>query len=163
MTHTTNLPDETKQLAIKLAQKLKTGGVVALRGELGAGKTTFTQGFAQGLGIKDSVTSPTFILIRSYPIPGKTKGKFFHIDLYRLEDPKQIDGLGLDEVFANPNNIVLIEWAEKLGEQLPSQATKIDLKIISETQREIEVYNHFADCRRSRLQDSADKSLAKCL
>lgn len=128
---------QTQQIASKLAQNFKTqGGVITLRGELGAGKTTFTQGFAKGLGIKDKIISPTFVLIRQHLIPNSAR-VLFHIDLYRLEDKTSLKHLGLEEVFDNPENIVLIEWPEKVKDLLPKKTVKIFLKKISLTERQI--------------------------
>lgn len=134
----TSSPEETQKIAADLARKYQEGGIFALSGPLGAGKTTFIQGFAQGLGIKNRLISPTFILMRQYEIPN-SQGKLFHIDLYRLDKVTDIDSLGLSEIFTNPQNIVLIEWADKLGELLPKNAVKIDLKPISNNERVIEV------------------------
>lgn len=124
---------ETKDLAKKLAKKLS--GIIALTGELGAGKTTFVQGFARGLGIKKKIISPTFVLIRQHQIP-KTKKALYHIDLYRLEDLRE---LGLKEIISDPNNIVLIEWAEKAKKYLPKNTIKVTLEIIGQTERKITV------------------------
>ncbi len=119
---------ETQRVAFNLAQKYRNG-VIALVGELGAGKTTFTQGFARGLGIKDKIISPTFVLIRQH-------GNFYHIDLYRLNDFKD---LGLEEILSNKNNIVLIEWAEKIKDLLPKNTIWIYFKIIKNNKREIKI------------------------
>lgn len=121
----TNSEKETKDLAKKMAKKLN--GIIALMGELGAGKTTFTQGFAEGLGIKEKIISPTFVLIRQHQIP-KTKNMLFHIDLYRLDQIKDIKKLGLDEILSNKNNVVLIEWAEKINDFLPNNTTWVHIK-----------------------------------
>ncbi len=132
----THSAPETQQQAGQIAKKfLQKGGVIALTGELGAGKTTFAQGFAAGLGIKEKIISPTFILMRQHPIPN-TKRVFYHIDLYRLED---IKGLGLEEITNNKENIVLIEWADKL-QTLPENAIKITIEKLSENSRQITVY-----------------------
>ena len=135
----THSATETQELAKNLAQKCRDGAIIALSGPLGAGKTAFTQGFAQGLGISERLISPTFILMRQYNIPNHPHGKLFHIDLYRLENAEEIESLGLEEIFANPQNITLIEWAEKLGQKLPPKAIKIKIKILSKNSREIEV------------------------
>lgn len=136
---TTQSAAQTQKLGKSMAKKYQNGGILALIGLLGAGKTTFTQGFAQGLGIKQRLTSPTFILMREYPIPRNKSGKLYHIDLYRLENTSQMEQLGLAEIFANPKNIVLIEWAEKLGSLLPQKAVKIVFKPLSENSREIKI------------------------
>lgn len=134
----TKSPEETKRVAEDLASKVKRG-IVALTGELGAGKTTFVQGFAQGLGISDKILSPTFVLIRQHKTP---KGNMlYHIDLYRLENPSQLQSLGLEEIFLDPDNLILIEWAEKAESLLPKEAIKISLEKIDEERRIITVTN----------------------
>ena len=139
MIYQTNSPGETQKIAKELAQKYKDGGIFALSGPLGAGKTTFIQGFAQGLGITERLLSPTFVIMRQHEIPKNPEGKLYHIDLYRLDEITEIDSLGLTEIFSNPKNIVFIEWAEKLGKLLTQQAIRIDIKITSENNREISV------------------------
>ena len=130
---------QTQKIAAEIAIKLKSG-VIALTGNLGAGKTTFTQGFAKALGIKDKIISPTFILIRQHQIP-KTKKILYHIDLYRLDDPIDIKSLGIDEIINNSDNLVLIEWAEKIKEYLPKDTIFISIKIIDKNNREIYIEN----------------------
>ncbi len=117
--------NETKALAEELAKKLK-GHIFALTGELGAGKTVFAQGFARGLGIKDKIISPTFVLIRQHKIPHTNK-TLYHIDLYRLENITDLESLGLSEILTDPQSIVLIEWAEKAGQLLPEDTVKINI------------------------------------
>ena len=117
--YTTHSENETKALASKIAQRINSR-VIALTGELGAGKTIFVQGFAKGLGIKDKIISPTYVLIRRHKIPEINK-TLYHIDLYRLESFAE---LGLKEILENPTNIIIIEWAEKLA-SLPKGAAKI--------------------------------------
>jgi tRNA threonylcarbamoyladenosine biosynthesis protein TsaE len=126
--------EETRNFAKNLAKKNKTQ-VVALIGELGYGKTIFAQGFAQGLGIKEKVISPTFILVRAHPIPKKNK-TFYHLDLYRLEQKSEIEHL-VKEILENPNNILLIEWAEKVESILPKNSLRIKLEKVSEFERKI--------------------------
>ena len=115
----TNSEKETRSLAEKLAKNFE--GILALSGDLGAGKTTFVQGFAKGLGIKGKIVSPTFVLIRQHSIPN-SKRFLYHIDLYRIKG--DFKGLGLEEILSSPENIVLMEWAEKL-ENLPKDSKKI--------------------------------------
>lgn len=117
--------NETRKIAKRLAKKI-THGVIALTGELGAGKTIFVQGFAQGAGIKEKIISPTFVLIRQHKIPSGST--LYHVDLYRLDGQKNIEELGLKELMLNPKNIVLIEWAEKAENILPKETTRIDIK-----------------------------------
>ena len=107
---TTHSESETAAVAQELAGKLRAGSVVLLIGDLGAGKTAFVRGLAQGLGIApQEVSSPTFTLIQEYR-GGRLP--FFHVDLYRLDDPREIDDLGLDEL--GVGGVVAIEWADKL-------------------------------------------------
>lgn len=126
---------ETQDFAKNFAEEFKYGGVVALSGDLGAGKTTFAQGFAEGLHITDKITSPTFLIIRQYPIPNR-KNFFYHIDLYRLENI-DLKNSGLEEILGDPSNVVLIEWANKISEDLPKAARKIQLRKVSDVEHEI--------------------------
>ncbi len=129
---------ETQGFANELANEFKDkGGVIALTGELGAGKTTFTQGFAKGLGIQDKIISPTFVLIRQHQVPG-TKQTLYHIDLYRLESSEDFKQLGFTDMLQG-NNIILIEWAEKALHLLKKPYTQITFKKISEDSREITI------------------------
>lgn len=125
---------QTKEVAKKLAKEI-ISGVIALTGELGTGKTTFVQGFAKGLGVKDKIFSPTFVLIRQHKLPDKSM--LYHIDLYRLEGKINIKQSGIKELISNPNNLVLIEWAEKIESSLPKNTTYINIKSLSENKREI--------------------------
>ncbi len=134
-THISNSEEDTKKFAANLAKKI-TSGVIALSGELGAGKTTFVQGFAKGLGIKEKIISPTFVLIRQHKIP-KTSKILYHIDLYRLEDNLHFQNLGLEEIISNPKNLILIEWAEKIAKNLPKNTLQIKLEKKNDTIRSI--------------------------
>ena len=110
MTHTTHSEGETAAVGRELARGMKAGDVVLLHGDLGAGKTAFVGGLAEGLGIaREEVSSPTFTLVQEYRGGRLT---LFHADLYRLNDPREIDDLGLDEVATE--GVLAIEWAEKL-------------------------------------------------
>ncbi|QQG41007.1 MAG: tRNA (adenosine(37)-N6)-threonylcarbamoyltransferase complex ATPase subunit type 1 TsaE [Candidatus Levyibacteriota bacterium] len=111
-----------------------TAKVVALHGDLGGGKTTFTQGIAKGLGIKRRIISPTFVVVRTYKIKFK---KFYHIDLYRIQSLKDIEGLGIEEILENPENIVVIEWAERLGDLLPKKRTDVYFEYLDKNKRRI--------------------------
>jgi tRNA threonylcarbamoyladenosine biosynthesis protein TsaE len=131
----TKSAEETKEFAKDLAKDFLEGGIIALSGDLGAGKTTFAQGFAGGLNIKDKVISPTFLIIRQYPIPTQ-KNWFYHIDLYRLENI-DLKNSGLEEILSDETNVVLIEWADKISEYLPESTKKIELKKINEKEHQI--------------------------
>jgi tRNA threonylcarbamoyladenosine biosynthesis protein TsaE len=106
---------DTVQAGERFAARLVDGDVVFLSGEMGAGKTTFTQGIARGLGIRDTIQSPTFTLISEYS-PGTRGLELVHIDLYRLESDVQIDSLGLDEYLDRYGSVTVIEWPERLAD-----------------------------------------------
>ena len=110
----THSAEETIALGRQLALTLKNARMVILRGTLGAGKTTLVKGIAEGLqaASQDDVTSPTFTLIHEYRGP---EVNLFHVDLYRIDTPRELDTLGLDELFADDGNLVLLEWGEKFS------------------------------------------------
>ena len=114
---------ETAKVGERLASRLKPN-IVCLYGELGSGKTTFTQGFARGLGITTRLLSPTFIIVRRYPIP-KKENLLYHVDLYRLQTISEIEGIGLPEIFADSTAYTIVEWAERLGDSLPKKRLDI--------------------------------------
>lgn len=126
----THNSSETQKYGEKLAEKLKNGGIVCLYGELGAGKTTLVQGIAKGLGIKQRINSPTFIIARKYD-------NFWHIDLYRLNSLEETEAIGIKEILEDTNNIVVIEWPEKIKNILPKHYVEIKLRVVSELEREI--------------------------
>lgn len=118
-------PADTERIAARLAEDLRnrmTGRsaalVVALEGELGAGKTTLVQGIARTLGISSSPKSPTFTLAKEYPIPG-TPYRLVHMDCYRLEGHRDLDALDMHRIWADPSALVLVEWAQRIAEALP--------------------------------------------
>jgi len=125
-----------KEIANNFVNRVVLGGVarksalvVALFGELGTGKTTFTQYVAEVLGIKERVLSPTFILERIYKLDGiKNFDNFIHIDAYRLDNAEDLDPLGWADILKNPKNIIFIEWADKVENILPKDVIKIRLK-----------------------------------
>ena len=147
--YTTYSPAQTKNLAKRFAQGIlkislkKKAIVIALKGELGSGKTTFLQGFAKGLRIKDKILSPTFVLMKKFLIPNSRFliQWFYHIDCYRIKKPEEILFLGFEEIISNPKNIVAIEWAEKVGEILPKESIILGFKIKGEKKREIKIKN----------------------
>ncbi len=111
-----------KKSIIKLNPRIKNALVLALTGDLGTGKTTFAQGFFKALGIKNRVTSPTFILIKNYKPQTINYRLAYHIDCYRIKKPKELLSLGLKEILKNSKNIILIEWAEKIKRFLPKNS-----------------------------------------
>jgi tRNA threonylcarbamoyladenosine biosynthesis protein TsaE len=133
---------DTQILALQIAKKLKGGEIIALEGDLGAGKTTFIQYLAKALGIKNSITSPTFVLMKIYQIKNKEakEKNLVHVDCYRLDDPQELFYLGLEEYLNNPSTIVAIEWADKIKNYLKDFSKVIWLKIVpAKEQRKITV------------------------
>lgn len=126
---------ETEDAACKFAKKIKPGTVILLEGDLGSGKTTFVKGLTEGLGIKrsESVTSPTFVIMRIY----KGKIPVYHFDLYRLESEAELEAIGFDEFVNDVNAVTCVEWPEKAGNLLPSQALRVQLKVTGENDRTI--------------------------
>ena len=114
-------PDDTYEFAYKLGEKLKPGTVIALNGDLGAGKTLFTQGLAAGLGIKDHVNSPTFTIMQIYE-GGRLP--LYHFDVYRIEDPDEMAETGLDD-YIYGDGVTVIEWADYIDELMPEDHIKI--------------------------------------
>ncbi|HVT75150.1 MAG TPA: tRNA (adenosine(37)-N6)-threonylcarbamoyltransferase complex ATPase subunit type 1 TsaE [Candidatus Paceibacterota bacterium] len=116
--------------------------VVALSGDLGAGKTTFTKAFAAALGLSAAdVTSPTFVIEKRFDVGDHAHfRRFIHVDAYRLEKSQEIERLNWRETIADPANLVLIEWPEKIGEALPQNSIRISFRFIDENDREI-VFN----------------------
>src|SRR3990167_6249009 len=110
----TNSNLETKNLGQKFGKSLKSGDIVLLYGDLGAGKTTFVQGLARGLNITDRILSPTFVLLRTHSVPDNDIKILNHIDLYRIEGKEALDSLGLIETIKESGSITIIEWADRL-------------------------------------------------
>lgn len=120
---------ETLAFAKKLAKKLKGGEVIGFVGELGAGKTIFTKGIAQGLGIKNIVNSPTFVLMKIYAVPKhNTIKNLCHIDAYRINKSEEITAVGAQEYMSRPDTITTIEWADKIKKILPQNARSVTIK-----------------------------------
>ncbi len=130
--------EETKKLAQQLAQTLNGGDIVALYGDLGAGKTTFTRFLVEALGFDNRVQSPTFVISRKYQGKGNEKiNKINHIDLYRLTSKEEAAELGLSEYFSEPTSVTLIEWPEILEETLPAKTIKMHFEVTGENERKI--------------------------
>ena len=151
----TKNPSETKKLGKSLAQKIlknspkKGAFALGLEGDLGGGKTTFLQGFARGLGIKQKILSPTFIIMRKFKIPlavrarqnSKSKFKnFYHIDCYRIKKPREILNLGFKEIIADPQNVVAIEWANRIRKILPQGRFLISFELVDKNTRKIKIW-----------------------
>ena len=136
---TTKSARETQKLGEKIGRGLKQGTILALSGELGSGKTTFTQGLARGLGIKKRILSPTFVYVRQYPVKRRSLSVFYHVDLYRIKDDSDSHGLGLEEILADPKAVVAIEWADKIKKILPAKRVDFFFQYLSDKERKIKI------------------------
>lgn len=152
---------ETQKLGEKIGTGLsfgklssRNGVVIALYGDLGSGKTTFMQGLAIGLGVKKRVLSPTFIIVRQYEISdmkyveGSAQSvsriayhisRLYHVDLYRIKDEKDVESLGLEELWSDPKTVIAIEWPEKIEKILPEKRTNIYFEYLGENERKITI------------------------
>ncbi|MCG6945927.1 MAG: tRNA (adenosine(37)-N6)-threonylcarbamoyltransferase complex ATPase subunit type 1 TsaE [Deltaproteobacteria bacterium] len=145
----TESPEQTQSLAERLGRLLQPGDVVALVGELGSGKTLFSQGLARGLEVPETfyITSPTFPMINEYPgrIP------FYHMDLYRVDSAAEFTELGIEEILYGQGTVA-IEWAERLGENLPEERLEVHLAFNDETGRSLTF--HAFGVKAKKLLDS---------
>lgn len=121
MIYETNLPTETFELAKKISEKIMPGSIICLDGDLGVGKTVFTQGFAEGLGIEESVNSPTFTIIQVYY---EGRMPLYHFDVYRIGDPEEMYEIGYEDYFFG-EGVCLIEWSKLIEELIPQDAIKV--------------------------------------
>jgi tRNA threonylcarbamoyladenosine biosynthesis protein TsaE len=127
-------PEETQAEGEALGRRLGPGAVVALTGELGAGKTCFIQGLVRGLGVASPATSPTFVLVNEY----RGRVPVHHVDLYRLDTLAEMADLGLDELFAG-RGVTMVEWADKLGPLLPVDAVRVHIDGVGDEPRRITI------------------------
>ena len=135
MTYVTNSPAETEALGQRLAETLQPGDVIAYTGDLGAGKTAFVRGMAQGLGISQRVTSPTFTIVNEY----QGRIPLFHFDMYRLPDADALFDIGWEDYLAR-EGLCAVEWSENILDALPPGTLYVKLDKRSETHRHITVY-----------------------
>jgi len=147
---------ETKDVAKKLIREwLELNSsknlVICLEGNLGGGKTTFVQGLAEGLGIKETVNSPTFLIMKKYTSPDRKrtsvcslsletkKYNLYHFDCYRISSYQEILDLGFEEIISDKNNIIAIEWPEKIKKILPKERINIKFRFVDEKTRKIKI------------------------
>jgi tRNA threonylcarbamoyladenosine biosynthesis protein TsaE len=155
---TTNFK-ETQALGLKFAKTLRGGEVIALYGDLGSGKTTFMQGLAKGLGITKNIISPTFIIMRTYELGTREKAigsedqarrrlgirNLYHLDLYRIENGEPTVDLGLNELMGEKENIVAIEWPDKIENLLPEKRINLYFEYLEEDKRQITIDYYYFD------------------
>lgn len=132
----TESSEETQKIGEDFAKNIKNGDFVAFYGNLGSGKTTFIQGLARGLKIKRRIISPTFIIVRNYVL---RKGNFYHLDLYRTHNVDDLLGLGVEEIINDDENVVVVEWAEKMGNLLPQKRIEVSLQNLDDNKRKIKI------------------------
>ena len=153
MIYITNSPSQTEKLGESSALNIivnseateeKKAVTIGLEGDLGGGKTTFVKGFAKGLGIKERILSPTFVIIKKFPIPKYRKQqqksrfeRFYHIDCYRIDRPEEILRIGFQEIISDPQNIVVIEWAEKIKKLLPGNTLIVKFEFLGKNKRKL--------------------------
>jgi len=133
----TKSPEETLDLGRRLGKRLKASDVVCLSGDLGGGKTLFTKGIAESLDIKDTIISPTFVISRKYE--REQYPTLYHLDLYRISTPSELEGIDLEDIIKDKNSITVIEWPENASSLIPNTAIWILFKYIRLYQREIEI------------------------
>ena len=115
--------------------------IIALEGDLGSGKTTFIQGLAQGLEVKENILSPTFVIQKDFSLALKNYKNLYHIDAYRLKNPSELLGLGFKDLIKNSENLIVIEWADKIKKILPKNILKIEFTNLEKNKRKIIIYS----------------------
>lgn len=142
MEYFTEKKEETWEVGKGLAEELagqKKAPVFGLKGDLGAGKTTFLQGFGKGLGVKEKIISPTFVIMNRFPVKKGAFRNFYHFDCYRIENFKEMRNLGFEEIIGDSKNIVCIEWPEKIKKILPKDINMIKFEIMGGDKRKITI------------------------
>lgn len=149
MKQNTKNQEETMDLAAKIARDLKGGEILALTGDLGAGKTTFAKGLAEALKVEEPITSPTFVILKKYPakLSNGQNIELVHIDAYRCETPEDIKSVGIEDYLGRDDVVLVVEWAEKIQEILPIRQSQgrpeniinINFEFVDENSREISI------------------------
>lgn len=132
--YTTHSPDETVNLGRLIGSKLRGGDIIAYRGGLGAGKTTITHGIAQGMGLKDDVSSPTFALVNEY----RGRINLYHFDMYRINGGLDLETTGFYD-YMDSDSVLAIEWSENIASELPESVITVTITRIDDDVREIEI------------------------
>jgi len=131
---------ETNEIACQLSKEIREGDIIGLSGDLGSGKTSFTQGLAKALGVKDYITSPTFVIMKIYSLKNKKYQKIkriIHIDAYRLSTNAEIEALGIQDFFNQKGNLIIVEWPENIIKFLPKQIKIIKFSSEGEDKKKI--------------------------
>lgn len=144
----TESSEQTESLGEVLGAWLQPGDVVLLHGDLGAGKTTLTKGIARALGVRDTVSSPSFALVNEYALPLLA---LFHLDLYRLDDPEDLESIGFTELTSTEDGIAIVEWPERAGAMLPERYLLVEMAHAGEGRRSVRVSDVPANTWHERL------------
>lgn len=145
---TTESSSETERLGELIGAWLRPGDVVLLHGDLGAGKTTLTKGIARALGVQDTVSSPSFALVNEYALPGF---RLFHLDLYRLNDPTDLESIGFAELTSTEDGIAIVEWPERASAMLPDRYLLVEITYAGEGRRNVRISGAPLTAWRERL------------
>ena len=134
-------PEQTKSIAGEIVELLlqHNNHIVGLYGDLGAGKTQFVKGVAQCLGVEQVVNSPTFLIMKKYPTHHPNILFLYHFDCYRVEDTREMNMFGFNDIVQQENSLVLIEWADKIETALPHNTAKIKFEVVGESERDITI------------------------
>ncbi|MDX1535246.1 MAG: tRNA (adenosine(37)-N6)-threonylcarbamoyltransferase complex ATPase subunit type 1 TsaE [Candidatus Spechtbacterales bacterium] len=137
-------PEDTKEIAKKIIEKIpntKKAKILALTGDLGAGKTNFTQGVGEFLGVKRTITSPTFVLMKKYKVDQEDQkySNFFHLDCYRIHSKEELLDLGWSEMITKHENLILLEWGERVKDILPEDTVWVIIDTKGKNKRKITV------------------------
>lgn len=135
-------PCQTQKLGMALAREIlknnsRRAAIIALEGNLGGGKTTFLQGFAKGLGIKEKIISPTFVIQKRFKILNSRFKNFYHLDCYRIQKPEELLELGFKDIVSDPQNIIALEWADRIKKVLPKNMLWLRFEFINKNTRRI--------------------------
>lgn len=150
-------PEQTRRVGARLGMLLSGGDVIALEGNLGAGKTVLAQGIGIGWGATTSLISPTFIIIRRHT-RNQDDEYFYHIDLYRIAWPAEAEGLGLTELLGDPGAVCVVEWAERAADLFPEETLWVSLRVLDEQRRSL-TFRANGDRHRA-IQEKLRKELA---
>lgn len=131
------LPRRESKTLLRGSNSRKFVLILGLEGDLGGGKTTFLKGFAKGLGIKEKILSPTFVILKRFKIKDLRFKNFYHVDCYRIKKSKEILDLGFKEIISNPKNIVVVEWADRIRKIMPKDTIWILFELINKKKRKI--------------------------
>ena len=135
--YTSMCENDTEKIGADVAGKCSPGTVVILDGDLGAGKTVFSRGFARGLGCDDTLSSPTYTIVQEYQLPGGAR--LYHMDLYRIADSAAALGFGVDEFIDDPKAYKLIEWPERIGSLLPEKCLTVEITHQGDEERTLRI------------------------